>query len=98
VRGAVVALDVHLTPELELEGRARDLVRQIQELRKEADLNIADRIRVSIKGAEDILAAHEAYVKNETLTREIAPTLGKALLTKSIDIGGKSVEIGLERA
>jgi isoleucyl-tRNA synthetase len=92
------ALDEHITPEHELEGRARDLIRQIQELRKEADLNIADRIRISLKGAEDILAAHESYVKSETLTKEISAKLGKALLTKSIDIGGKAVEIGLERA
>ena len=39
-----------LTPELEREGLAREFVRRVQDLRKQADLDIADRIRVYYRG------------------------------------------------
>ena len=97
-RTAVVALDTRVTPALALEGNARDLVRQVQELRKEADLNIADRIELSVRGADAILAAHEAYLKNETLsvsvTREALPN---PLITKTIPVGDSTVEVALQR-
>ena len=41
-------LDVEVTPELEAEGLARDVVRQIQQTRKDRDLDISDRIALTI--------------------------------------------------
>ncbi|MDR3126397.1 MAG: isoleucine--tRNA ligase [Rickettsiales bacterium] len=43
---AVVLLDPEITPELETEGRARDFIREVQEARKSAGLNVSDRIRL----------------------------------------------------
>jgi len=44
---SVVILDAEITPELEVEGRVRDFIREVQELRKIAGLNVSDRIRLS---------------------------------------------------
>jgi len=70
--GILVALDMTITPELEMEGRARDLVRQIQELRKAADYKVDDRITVALIGANPaLLSAFGEYIKAETLATEI---------------------------
>ena len=69
--GLTVALSTALTPELEAEGRARDFVRLVQEARKAAGLDLADRVRVTYDATDpDRAAAVEAwseYVKGETL-------------------------------
>lgn len=95
--GFVVALDTNITPELALEGQARDLVREIQDMRKEADLHIADRIRLSIKGADELLRAHEAYLKSETLCLEVSPSLTKALVERQVTLEGVAISVALER-
>ena len=46
--GYLVAVTTTLTPELELEGHARELVRRIQQLRKDSDLDISDRIELTL--------------------------------------------------
>src|SRR5205823_8307576 len=69
--GIVVALSTAITPALALEGDARDLVRAIQELRKDADFELSDRIVLGIRGAEDVMAVHQSYVMNETLTTSV---------------------------
>ncbi len=65
-----VALDVTLTPELEAEGIARDLVNRIQNLRKDKDFNVTDRINVRIERHQELEAAVEnfrEYIKAEVL-------------------------------
>jgi isoleucyl-tRNA synthetase len=61
--GLVVALDTALTPLLEEEGLARELVRRIQELRKQADYNLTDRIVVQINTEGKLLAALKTFEK-----------------------------------
>ncbi len=66
----VIALDVDVTEELEIEGRARDLVRLVQQARREAGLDVSDRIELSIVASEPWHAAavaHEALIASETL-------------------------------
>jgi len=65
--GIVVALDIELTPELEREGTARDLVRVIQDLRKAADYAVSDRIELVISGADEVIAEWGEYICTETL-------------------------------
>jgi isoleucyl-tRNA synthetase len=96
--GFVVALDTNVTPALALEGQARDLVREIQDMRKEADLHIADRIKLSIRGADELLKAHEAYVKSETLCVEVTPSLEKALIERAVKVDGGEIVVGLVKA
>ena len=52
---ALIELDLNITPELELEGFARDIVRLIQQDRKEADLNLSDKISLFINVKSDII-------------------------------------------
>jgi isoleucyl-tRNA synthetase len=98
IDGVVVALSTEITPELELEGDARDLVRAIQDLRKDADLEFSDRITLGIRGADDVLAVHRAYVMNETLATSIVEEVPNALVSKTVEIGKRTVQISLAKA
>lgn len=72
--GGFVILDGDVTPELEVEGAARDLIRAIQQTRKDSGLDVSDRIKLTIAGDEGTLtaiAAHEELIKSETLTLEL---------------------------
>jgi isoleucyl-tRNA synthetase len=72
--GGFVILDGDVTPELEVEGAARDLIRAIQQTRKESGLDVSDRIKLTIAGDDATLAAiaaHEELIKSETLTLEL---------------------------
>lgn len=64
-----IAMNLEITEELETEGYARDLVRHIQEARKEAGYNVEDRISVNIKteNLEPILASYD--ICSETLSK-----------------------------
>lgn len=64
----MIALDTTITPELELEGYARDLVRIIQDMRKEANYDVADRISIALTGnISDIQELYSEYILGETL-------------------------------
>ena len=69
-------LNTEITEELHTEGLARELVNKIQNMRKEQDLNVADRIKVSYL-ANDIvnqmIQEFEDYIKNETLATNLSP-------------------------
>jgi isoleucyl-tRNA synthetase len=69
-----VALDIHMTPELLAEGTARDLVNRIQNIRKEKDFNVTDRVTVTLEKHSAILAAVEQfhdYIKAEVLATDL---------------------------
>ena len=68
--GWLVGLDTSLTEALEREGLARELVRTVQEARKQAGLDVSDRIALRIEGTPEVeaaLDAHRDYVMEETL-------------------------------
>ena len=66
----VVALDLTLTDELRRRGYLRDLVRQVQDLRKNSGLDVADRIHLRLVGCDD-LADGFAVVANEVLAMDV---------------------------
>ena len=72
---ALIELDLNITPELELEGFARDIVRLIQQDRKEADLNLSDKISLFINVKSDIIKQaiekNSEYIKKQTLANNI---------------------------
>jgi isoleucyl-tRNA synthetase len=85
-----VALDVTVTPELEAEGIARDLVNRIQNIRKEKDFNVTDRIAVRIEQHPMITLAVERfgeYIKSEVLANAL-------VLAPQVD--GEQVELSDE--
>ena len=78
---AVVVLDTVLTPELEAEGQARDLVRFVQQLRKDRDLNVTDRIRLDLDlspAIHEALLPHLDWVASQVLASEVKMTEGLA--------------------
>lgn len=75
--GGFVILDTVVTTELAYEGIARDAIRAIQQARKEADLNVSDRIELWLGATSEHVAAlteHEEMICEETLTRTIRIT------------------------
>jgi isoleucyl-tRNA synthetase len=80
-RDAIVVLDLELSDALVQEGRARDLVRAVQQARKEAGLHVADRIRLRLSLPEEWREALERfhdYVAQQTLATEIESRAGAA--------------------
>jgi len=98
----VAALQTDLTPELEREGLAREFVRRIQEMRKDAGFNVEDRIEIEYSGSERLMQAaveHGAWIAAETLATRMHPTVepsGEAVEDLSFD--GESARCGLRRA
>ena len=80
-----VALDITITPELRLEGVARELVRSIQQMRKDTGLEITDRIVVTIPNNEDNAASVKTfseYITTQVLADSIS--LGEELTIQKI--------------
>ena len=70
----VVVLDIDLTPELEAEGAARDVIRLVQQQRRDAGLNVSDRIRLRLGLPAELRAqveVHHETIKAETLATEL---------------------------
>jgi len=70
----IVVLDTAVTPELEAEGLARDLVRVVQQARRDKGLDVSDRIRLTIDAPGPVVAAartHEQLLRNETLALDV---------------------------
>lgn len=71
----LVVLDPVTTPALEAEGVARDLVRVVQQARRDAGLDVADRITLTVQAPEEVVEAvraHEAFVAGETLADSVS--------------------------
>jgi isoleucyl-tRNA synthetase len=71
---AVVVLDTEVTEDLAREGLARDVVRQVQQARRDADLVVTDRIRLVLDGDDALLDAvrvHEDHVAGQVLATEL---------------------------
>ena len=65
-----VALDINVTEELRQEGIAREFVNRIQNIRKESDFEVTDKIRVQIQKHNELneaLIRHSEYISNQTL-------------------------------
>jgi isoleucyl-tRNA synthetase len=78
-RSGVVVLDIEVTADLATEGRARDLVRLAQQLRRDEGLNVADRIVLEVGGSEEVRSAvetHRGWIGEQVLAREIRPAEG----------------------
>jgi isoleucyl-tRNA synthetase len=101
-KGVTVAVDTELTPELEQEGYARDLVRTINNMRKEAGLDIADRIDLAYQAGGDVAAAMNnfaGYIQQETLVVDLsAGTLANPLYSETVTIGDEEVTLALQKS
>jgi isoleucyl-tRNA synthetase len=97
----LVAVNTELTEELRHEGLARDLVRRIQNLRKEAGFDVADRIRLSYKaspGMEKAIQAFGDYIRQEVLAVEMTAGGAEAgEASKDFKMSGETVSVALTR-
>jgi isoleucyl-tRNA synthetase len=97
--GRLVAIDTVLTPELKREGLARELIRHIQNARKNAGLNVDDRIELAVESdSKEVNAAYEAHkdeIHRETLTTgELA---GQGQYSEEVKIDGQNLQIQLSK-
>jgi isoleucyl-tRNA synthetase len=102
-KGITVAVDIELTPALVLEGYARDLVRAVNNLRKEAGLEISDRIELYVDSDDaDIVAATQnfaEFIQGETLATTLATTAPLSPeITAEVALGDAMVRLSLCKA
>ncbi len=101
-RGLQLALSTTVTPELKREGMARDFVRHVQQARKDADLQIEDRIHIFYhsQDPEVELAIQEwnAYISTATLANQIKSEANAAADSKAVNIGDSQVSVRITKA
>lgn len=100
-KGVTVAVDTVLTPELQQEGFARDVVRHVNNMRKEAGLEISDRIALSHTATGDVANAFAnfgQYIQDETLADEItAVSFQSPFYQETVSIGDQDVTLALNK-
>ena len=97
----VAALVTELTPELVQEGLAREFVRRVQDLRKSAELDVADRIKLFVVASTNLksaIEAHREYITNETLAVSLdfsePPSSASSI---EDDFDGEKIKVGLSK-
>ena len=99
---AVVQLDTQVYPELEKEGIARDFVRMVQNLRKEKNLDVSDRIVLSYEASTDLineaLELHKNYIMEQVLALNIISNRALDNAPVSEEIGDGNIKVDLEKA
>ncbi len=99
-----VALDLHVDEELRREGLAREIVRAVQNARKDAGLEVEDRIVLTLDGSDDLLGVareFEAVIAAEVLATSLAADgegLGDAAFSTETQVEGAGLRIGVTRA
>ncbi|MEM7334143.1 MAG: DUF5915 domain-containing protein, partial [Chloroflexota bacterium] len=100
-KGVTVAVDINLTPELLQEGFARDVVRHVNNMRKESGLEISDRIELAYSATGDVAAAFAnfgGYISEETLSESVtAVSLEDPFHQESIKIGDQDVTLAFNK-
>ncbi|WP_144711030.1 isoleucine--tRNA ligase [Curtobacterium pusillum] len=100
--GGFAVLDTVTTPELEAEGLARDVVRAVQQARRDADLDVSDRIALTL-GADPAASAavrtHQELIAGETLSTSVAVVERTFAEGEGTDVGdGAKVSVEVARA
>ena len=95
-----VALDTHLTPELIASGLAREFVNKVQNMRKDADFEITDRIAVRYTSDDEVrqaVGANAAYIAGEILSDTIEHAAGELPDGQAWDLNEHPVAIAIKR-
>jgi isoleucyl-tRNA synthetase len=100
--GIVVGIDTELTPELVQAGLARDIVRRVQDARKNAGFEIEDRILLTYQAENalgEVFEAQRAYIAGETLAADVRAAMPEAdSHVESFELDGQEVTVGVKRA
>ncbi|MCL4266279.1 MAG: class I tRNA ligase family protein [Anaerolineae bacterium] len=101
-KGVTVAVDTAITPELLQEGYARDIIRQVNEMRKKAGLEISDRIELAYGATDEVAAAFAHFadlIAQETLAVAlVAGRLESTLYDTAVTVGNQEVRLALRKA
>jgi isoleucyl-tRNA synthetase len=101
-RGIQLALSTALTPALLREGMARDFIRQIQQLRKDANLEIENHIRVGYSTTETevltMLTEWSDLIRSETLADNLTSSTEAPADAKQVNVGDAKVSVWIEKA
>ncbi|MCH7859601.1 MAG: isoleucine--tRNA ligase, partial [Candidatus Marinimicrobia bacterium] len=100
-KDVVVGINTELTEDLIHEGTVRDLIRQVQNMRKEADLKVEDRIVVGVSGDGHVaksLDQFQDYFLAEVLGTGLFPDLDQPEHQKVVNLNGTKVSIHISRA
>ena len=98
-KNIVVGISTEISDELKQEGMVRDLIRQVQNLRKDSGLKVEDRIEIGIQGSKelnDAVNSHKSYFMNEVLGVKLE--MGNATeltFNESVKINGEKIIIGI---
>ena len=95
--GVVVVLDTELTAELRAEGDARELQRAVQDLRRDAGLELDDRIDLWIGGVDGAVSTHLGSVAEETLAVLVSGEAPADAVSGEVRLEGGVARIGLRR-
>ncbi len=99
--GVTVALDTEVGPELRARGLAREVVNRVQNLRKQADFAVTDRIELQLSSAGELAAAIETHTRSicaETLAVDLRLTADpQGELSESFRIGDDDLRIAVRR-
>ncbi len=90
--GYLAEIDTTLNDELIDEGVAREIVRSVQDARKQAGLEVSDRISLGVSGSEAVeraLAGHRDYIMAETLATEWSVGQAKPLFSIERELGAE---------
>ncbi len=97
-----VAVATELSPELEAEGIAREIVRRLQTMRRSGGLDIADHIITYYQGEDSIktiMTKFADYINQETLSHELVPAIpDKVDYTEKFRISGHEISLGITKA
>jgi isoleucyl-tRNA synthetase len=98
----LAALQTNLTPGLVREGLAREFVRRVQDLRKQVDFDIADRIHMQVSASPDLEQAireHQDYIMGETLTVQLkfGDPVGEMAIG-DFEFDNQNAKVGLSKA
>ncbi len=96
------ALDTEITEDLKIEGLAREIVRQVQSMRKKAGFNVEDRINLFWQSADETLQSvfeqQGKYIAKETLAKEVVVgNVGKADYNETAKIEGVAISLGVKK-
>ena len=98
LNGIVVGIDINISNKLLKEGIVRDVIRHVQNFRKESNLKVQDKINISIKSDNSIIDAIEEnieYFKNEILAVSISYEVLNSAYIKKIELRGVTLELGI---
>ena len=97
--GLRIKLDIKLTPELKREGLVREVIRAVQNARKQAGLNVDDRIKLTLATDDHELSQavqeHKDLIATETLAVELVPSMVDSDFDQTVKVEGRQLSIAL---